>query len=99
MLQEEQIKTREAEAKLASFTGTLQQRLLQLATEVSCALQVETHSGCCFKPSASSDAARSAMNLYFPRNKAWYFCFYREQEKNLIYILDMTVMIRCLALI
>ena len=35
MVQTEQMKTREAEAKLASFTGTLQQRLLQLATEVS----------------------------------------------------------------
>ena len=35
MVQTEQMKTKEAEAKLASFTGTLQQRLLQLATEVS----------------------------------------------------------------
>lgn len=50
MVQAEQIKTREAKAKLASFTGTLQQRLLQLATEVSCALHAETHSGCCYKP-------------------------------------------------
>ena len=35
MMQAEQMKTKEAEGKLASFTGTLQQRLLQLATEVS----------------------------------------------------------------
>ena len=34
-MQTEQVKTKEAETKLASLTGTLQQRLLQLATEVS----------------------------------------------------------------
>ena len=33
-MQAEQLKTKQAEAKLASFTGTLQQRLLHLATEV-----------------------------------------------------------------
>ncbi|CAK0744384.1 hypothetical protein CVIRNUC_001543 [Coccomyxa viridis] len=34
MLMAEQLRTKQAEAKLASFTGTLQQRLLHLATEV-----------------------------------------------------------------
>ena len=34
-VQAEQLRTKEAEAKLASFSGKLQQRLLQLATEVS----------------------------------------------------------------
>ncbi len=33
-MQAEQLRTKQAEAKLASFTGTLQQRLLHLATEV-----------------------------------------------------------------
>ncbi len=43
VMQAEQVKTKEAEAKLASFTGTLQQRLLQLATEVSLALPLDTY--------------------------------------------------------
>ena len=43
-VQAEQIRTKEAEAKLASFSGTLQQRLLQLATEVSlCSLLAWGH--------------------------------------------------------
>ena len=33
-MQAEQLRAKQAEAKLASFTGTLQQRLLHLATEV-----------------------------------------------------------------
>ena len=33
-VQAEQLRAKQAEAKLASFTGTLQQRLLHLATEV-----------------------------------------------------------------
>ena len=46
-MQTEQMKTKEAEAKLASFTGTLQQRLLQLATEVSLAHPFDTCRGSC----------------------------------------------------
>ena len=41
-MQAEQLKTKQAEAKLASFTGTLQQRLLHLATEVQPRLLLST---------------------------------------------------------
>ena len=98
MVQAEQIKTREAEAKLASFTGTLQQRLLQLATEVSCALHAETRTAAVhISHRLENAAARSAMSLYFPRNRFWHCCFHREDRGNLIYTLDITLMIRCLA--
>lgn len=53
--QAEQIKTKEAEAKLASFTGTLQQRLLQLATEVSLALPSYARRGTCLQVHQNSD--------------------------------------------
>ena len=57
------MKTKEAEAKLAIFTGTLQQRLLQLATEVSLALPSTTRGGPC--PYGAPEL-RSALLMHLP---------------------------------
>ena len=81
-VQAEQLRTKEAEAKLASFSGTLQQRLLQLATEVSlCSLLAWGH--CIFLQCESSLAvithwqsakARQEIEQLFGYMHLWAIC-------------------------